>query len=243
MTPRSRSSNFARFRVGIVRFPGTNCDFDTWDAVSTLSNLEPVWLSHRTRRADHLSAVILPGGFSYGDYLRTGSIAAKSPVMDLVADLALSGHPVLGICNGFQILSEAGLLPGTLLQNSGRTFLCREEPLVIENTQTPFTNLFLPGSPISLPIAHQEGRYFLGSDQLQELENRGQILLRYGNNPNGSLREIAGVTNQTGNVVGLMPHPERRIRSIFGRPDGLHFFQSLSLYLERKSLLTPLPNH
>ncbi len=223
-------------RVGIVQFPGTNCDLDTWEAVESIPNLTPVFLSHRDRRVPDLEAVILPGGFSYGDYLRTGSIAAKSPVMELVGDLAAAGVPILGICNGFQILTEAGLLPGTLLQNSGRTFLCREESLVIENCHTPFTSLFEPGTPLTLPIAHQEGRYFLDPDQLHELEENAQVLVRYARNPNGSLREIAGVVNKRGNVVGLMPHPERRVRALFGKPDGLLFFQSLSLFLERQLL-------
>ena len=227
-----------RHHVGIIRFPGTNCDLDTWEAISLVPGLAPVWVSHKEKNSGDLAAIILPGGFSYGDYFRTGAIAARSPVMDLVGDFAQKGHPVLGICNGFQILAEAGILPGTLLPNSGRTFLCQEESLVIENCRTPFTGLFDPGTPVTLPIAHQEGRFFIDPDRLQEIEKKGQVLLRYLKNPNGSLREIAGLTNVTGNVVGLMPHPERRASSLFGRPDGLLFFQSLALYLERQSLRT-----
>ncbi|MCL4485153.1 MAG: phosphoribosylformylglycinamidine synthase subunit PurQ [Nitrospirae bacterium] len=228
----------SRHRVGIVRFPGTNCDLDTWEAVSLIPELEPVWISHKDRQGSDLSAIILPGGFSYGDYLRTGIIAARSPVMDMVGSFAENGLPVLGICNGFQILVEAGILPGTLLPNSGRTFLCQEEALVMENCRTPFTTLFVPGTPLTLPIAHQEGRFFIDPDQLQEIEKKGQVLLRYLNNPNGSEREIAGLANGAGNVVGLMPHPERRVRSLFGRPDGLAFFRSLALHLDRQKLRT-----
>ncbi len=233
----------SRHRVGIVRFPGTNCDLDTWDAISLIPELEPVWISHKDRQGEDLAALVLPGGFSYGDYLRTGIIAARAPVMEMVGSFADRGRPVLGICNGFQILAEAGILPGTLLPNGGRTFLCQEESLVLENCRTPFTNLFLPGTPVTLPIAHQEGRYFIDPDQLQEIEKRGQILLRYLKNPNGSEREIAGVTNRSGNVVGLMPHPERRVRTLFGRPDGLLFFRSLALHLERQNsrAVQPIP--
>ena len=216
-----------RFPVGIVRFPGTNCDGDTWEAVSLLPELEPVWVGHRQTGDSGLSAMILPGGFSYGDYLRTGAIAAIAPVMRLVAAFAEAGMPVLGICNGFQILTEAGLLPGVLLPNSGRSFLCQEERLVVERTETPFTALFQPGDRIALPIAHQEGRFAIDPGDLQTLEENGQVLLRYGVNPNGSIHGIAGVTNPRGNVAGLMPHPERRARSGGHSTDGLPFFQSL----------------
>ncbi|EQD25101.1 MAG: phosphoribosylformylglycinamidine synthase subunit PurQ [Nitrospirae bacterium] len=233
----------SRHRVGIVRFPGTNCDLDTWEALSLVPGLEPLWLSHKEKNAGDLEAIILPGGFSYGDYLRTGAIAARAPVMDLVGDFAEKGHPVLGICNGFQILAEAGILPGTLLPNRGRTFLCQDESLVMENCRTPFTAFFDPGTPITLPIAHQEGRFFIDSDQLQEIEKKGQVLLRYQKNPNGSLREIAGLANERGNVVGLMPHPERRAFSLFGKNDGLLFFRSLALALDRQSLPTSSPVH
>ncbi|MGC8500802.1 MAG: phosphoribosylformylglycinamidine synthase subunit PurQ [Leptospirillia bacterium] len=227
------------FRIGIIRFPGTNCDLDTWEAVALVPGLAPTWISHRDRSLDGIDAVILPGGFSYGDYLRTGIIAARSPVMDAVGQFAEKGHPVLGICNGFQILAEAGLLPGTLLQNSGRTFLCREEGISVEQTRTPFTLFFSPGARIRLPIAHQEGRFHADPDTLVELEAKGQVLCRYNANPNGSLRDIAGVTNAEGTIAGLMPHPERRMRGA-STTDGLPFFQSLAAWLSGERDISPL---
>jgi phosphoribosylformylglycinamidine synthase len=231
-----------QFRVGIIRFPGTNCDLDTWESVALVPGLNPVWVSHRERTDPGLSALILPGGFSYGDYLRTGSIAAQAPVMNLVIDYANQGLPVLGICNGFQILAETGLLPGVLLTNRNRTFICQEENLVIDRVDTPFTALFSPGSRIVLPIAHQEGRFFLDPDQLQEIERNGQILLRYSTNPNGSSHSIAGVTSPSGNVAGLMPHPERRARwSAFSSTDGFPFFQSLFLWLSKHAMPQEVP--
>ena len=225
------------FHVGIIRFPGTNCDLDTWEALSLVPGLLPRWVGHRERSLEGLDAIILPGGFSYGDYLRTGIIAARSPVMEAVGTFAEKGLPVLGICNGFQILAEAGLLPGTLLQNSGRTFLCRDEGLFVEPTRTPFTLFFSPGARIRLPIAHQEGRFYADPDLLLELETKGQILCRYQDNPNGSLRDIAGITNAQGNVAGLMPHPERRMVGEGAAAHGRLFFQSLAAWLsgERES--------
>ncbi len=231
------------YRVGIIRFPGTNCDIDTWEALTLVPDLAPVWVSHRENNDPDLSALILPGGFSYGDYLRTGSIAAQSPVMNLVTDYARRGKPVLGICNGFQILSEAGLLPGVLLTNNSRTFLCQEEGLVVDRTDTPFTGLFAPGTRIALPIAHQEGRFFLDPDQLQEIERSGQVLVRYSKNPNGSVHDIAGVTNSAGNVAGLMPHPERRTRGGLSAPYGFPFFQSLALWLSKHLSDKENPTH
>jgi len=243
MPPDSGSAENTRFRVGIVQFPGTNCDIDTWESVSLVSGLDPVWVSHRETGDPGLSALVLPGGFSYGDYLRTGAIAAQAPVMNLVREYASKGKPVLGICNGFQILAEAGLLPGVLLPNSSRTFLCQEETLVVERVDTPFTSTFSPGSRIALPIAHQEGRFFLDPGSLQKIEQEGQVLVRYSRNPNGSLHDIAGITNPSGNVVGLMPHPERRTRSGFHSTDGFPFFQSLSLWLDRYAPATTASTH
>ena len=228
------------FHIGIIRFPGTNCDRDTWEAVSLVPGLHPRWVGHRDRTLDGLDAIILPGGFSYGDYLRTGIIAARSPVMEAVGTFAEKGLPVLGICNGFQILAEAGLLPGTLLPNSGQTFLCREDGLSVEQTRTPFTLLFSPGARIRLPIAHQEGRFYADPGVLLELEGNGQILCRYQDNPNGSLRNIAGITNAAGNVAGLMPHPERRMRGEGASAHGRLFFQSLALWLSGERESSPL---
>ncbi len=228
------------YHVGIIRFPGTNCDLDTWEAVSLVPDLVPRWVGHRDRSLEGLDAVILPGGFSYGDYLRTGIIAARSPVMDAVGVFAEKGLPVLGICNGFQILAETGLLPGTLLQNSGQTFLCRDDGLSVEQTRSPFTLLFSPGARIRLPIAHQEGRFYADTDTLLQLETNGQILCRYQDNPNGSLRDIAGITNAAGNVAGLMPHPERRMYGEGASAHGRLFFQSLALWLSGERETSPL---
>ena len=228
------------YHIGIIRFPGTNCDLDTWEAVSLVPDLVPRWVGHRDRSLEGLDAVILPGGFSYGDYLRTGIIAARSPVMDAVGSFAEKGLPVLGICNGFQILAETGLLPGTLLQNSGQTFLCRDEGLSVEQTRSPFTLLFSPGARIRLPIAHQEGRFYADTDTLLQLEANGQILCRYQDNPNGSLRDIAGITNAAGNVAGLMPHPERRMYGEGASAHGRLFFQSLALWLSGERETSPL---
>lgn len=222
------------FRVGIVQFPGTNCDKDTWEAVLSVSGLEPFWIHYQTETIRETDAVILPGGFSYGDYLRTGAMAAQTPVMTAIRKFAREGKPVLGICNGFQILAEAGLLPGVLLINSSRSFICEESPVVALTSRTPFTSIIPEGTKISLPIAHQEGRYFLPEDKLQEIEASGQVVFRYVNNPNGSVHDIAGVSNSEGNVLGLMPHPERRIRHSSPSRDGLFFFESLLISLRNR---------
>lgn len=196
----------------------------------TLPELEPVWVSYTSTELSGFDAVILPGGFSYGDYLRTGAISAQAPVINAIRTFAESGKPVLGICNGFQILVEAKLLPGALLMNASRSFICEETPLVVQSTRTPFTSLLPMGTRLSLPIAHQDGRYFLSDNELREMEQNGQVVFRYLSNPNGSIHDIAGVSNHSGNVVGLMPHPERRIRSTSG-VDGLLLFESLLISL------------
>jgi phosphoribosylformylglycinamidine synthase I len=219
--------NSERFRVGILRFPGTNCDFDTFEAVRNVPGLEAAWIGHTETDLDHVDAVILPGGFSYGDYLRTGAVAAQAPVIESVRGFAGAGKPVLGICNGFQILVEARILPGVLLVNSSRSFICEETPLVVQNPRTPFTSLLSEGGRLSLPIAHQEGRFYLPDRDLKELERRGQVVFRYLKNPNGSANDIAGISNPEGNVVGLMPHPERRSRSTAPGTGGYLVFESL----------------
>nr|WP_203225122.1 phosphoribosylformylglycinamidine synthase subunit PurQ [Leptospirillum ferriphilum] len=229
-------------RVGIVQFPGTNCDFDTWEAVRSVSGLEPSWLSYQTDSVREIDAVILPGGFSYGDYLRTGAMAAQTPVMKAIRKFAQEGHPVLGICNGFQILVETGLLPGALLINASRSFICEDSPVVSLTSRTPFTSIIPEGTRITLPIAHQEGRYYLPEDKLRNIEASGQVVFRYANNPNGSIHDIAGVSNPEGNVVGLMPHPERRIRHSSSPPDGLLFFESLLISLRNRMFQRTAPD-
>ncbi|MEO7229685.1 MAG: phosphoribosylformylglycinamidine synthase subunit PurQ, partial [Candidatus Limnocylindrales bacterium] len=218
-------------RIGVVVFPGSNCDRDTMHALD-LAGAEPVELWHETADLQGAAGVILPGGFAYGDYVRAGVIARFSPVMRSIADFAANGGLVLGICNGFQVLAEAGLVPGALLRNRELRFLGRDVHIAIEQPGTPFTHLAGPRRPLRLPIAHGEGCYYADAALLDELEAQGQVLFRYVRadgsvagetddpaNPNGSLRAIAGVINAAGNVAGLMPHPERASEAVLGSDD------------------------
>ncbi|MDO4612808.1 MAG: phosphoribosylformylglycinamidine synthase subunit PurQ [Actinomycetaceae bacterium] len=206
-------------RVGVVTFPGTLDDQDARRAVR-LAGGEPVPLWHKDADLHGVDAVILPGGFSYGDYLRCGAISRFSPVMEAVIEAAGRGMPVLGICNGFQVLCEAHLLPGALVRNSGQTFLCRDQRLVVENADTAWTTRFESGQVITVPLKHGEGSYQAEPAEIERLEGEGQIVFRYeGDNPNGSAHNIAGVTNAAGNVVGLMPHPEHAVEPGFGPDD------------------------
>jgi phosphoribosylformylglycinamidine synthase len=216
-------------QVAVITFPGSNCDADLRHAVDLVDGLESRAVWHKESSLEGASAVLLPGGFSYGDYLRCGAIARFSPIMAEVMRFAREGRPVLGICNGFQILTEAGLLPGALLDNSGQKFLCQTVDLRVEGRETPFTRTTGEGAQLSLPIAHQEGRYFADQETLARLEGEGQIVFRYrGGAPNGSERDIAGICSAAGNVVGLMPHPERVVEPELGGTDGLSFFQGLA---------------
>jgi len=213
-------------RVGVVRFPGSNCDADAHHAVE-LAGAEALYLWHEEADLHGSDAVILPGGFAYGDYLRAGVIARFSPIMRSVADAAARGVPVLGICNGFQVLAEAGLLPGALLRNEGLRFVSRWVALRLEGRRTPFTAALPEGIVLRMPVAHGEGRYYDVPAALDDLEREGRVVFRYLDNPNGSLRDIAGVRNATGNVLGLMPHPERADEPLLGSADGLLVFRSL----------------
>ncbi len=213
-------------RVGVVRFPGSNCDADAFHAVE-LAGAEAVYLWHEEPDLAGSDAIVLPGGFAYGDYLRAGVIARFSPVMRSVADAAARGVPVLGICNGFQILAEAHLLPGALLRNEGLRFVHRWVSLRLEDRATPFTAALSDGAVLRMPVAHGEGRYFDDPAALDSLERGGRVVFRYLDNPNGSLRDIAGVRNETGNVLGLMPHPERAADALLGSADGMLLFRSL----------------
>lgn len=217
-------------KFGVVTFPGSNGDHDALSAIELGLGEEvaPVW--HKDRSVEGFDALIVPGGFSYGDYLRAGAIARFSPIMDAVAEFAAAGKPVLGICNGFQILTEAGLLPGTLLRNQSLSFSCKWVNVRVETDRTPFTQTLDPGTVLRIPIAHGEGRYFVDPETLELLKARDQIVFRYTDpngatteeaNPNGSIDNIAGVCNEAGNVVGLMPHPERAYDAILGGADGL----------------------
>ncbi|WP_433341109.1 phosphoribosylformylglycinamidine synthase subunit PurQ [Streptomyces sp. CA-253872] len=216
-------------RIGVVTFPGTLDDRDTQRAVR-IAGAEAVPLWHRDKDLKQVDAVVLPGGFSYGDYLRAGAISRFSPVMESVIAEAKSGMPVLGICNGFQVLTEAHLLPGAMLQNDRMRFVCREQKLRVENAGTAWTTEFTAGQEIRIPLKNMDGRYTADERTLDALEAEGRVVFRYvGTNPNGSLRDIAGVTNEAGNVVGLMPHPEHAVEPLIGSggTDGLGFFTSI----------------
>jgi phosphoribosylformylglycinamidine synthase subunit PurQ / glutaminase len=216
-------------RIGVVTFPGSLDDGDARNAVTAVGG-EAVPLWHADEDVRGVDAVVLPGGFSYGDYLRCGAVAHRAPVMRAVADLARGGGPVLGICNGFQVLCEAGLLPGALLRNEGLRFVCRDVPLTIENAATPWTRAYEPGETIIVPVKNGEGRYHADEATLDQLEAEGRVVARYalGTNPNGSVRDIAGVCDAAGNVVGLMPHPEHAVDpALVGGTDGRGFFASV----------------
>jgi phosphoribosylformylglycinamidine synthase len=225
-------------RFGIIRFPGSNCDVDCERAVVEGLGHEAVYIWHKDASLGHLDAVLLPGGFSYGDHLRAGAIARFSPIMPAVVEFALSGAPVIGICNGFQVLCEAHLLPGALIRNRGLRFRHTEVILRVERTDTALTAVCAPGQLLRLPIAHGEGQYVADPATLDSLETEGRVVFRYVDtagevtaaaNPNGSQRGIAGICNEAGNVVGLMPHPERAMSAMLGSADGLPLFRSLEV--------------
>ncbi|GGN49064.1 phosphoribosylformylglycinamidine synthase subunit PurQ [Novosphingobium indicum] len=215
------------FRSAVITFPGSNCDRDMADALEKVSGTAP----HRVWHGDHdlpegLDFIALPGGFSYGDYLRCGAIASRSPVMQAVIAAAEKGVPVLGVCNGFQVLTESGLLPGALLRNSVIRFVCRDATLKVENAQSLFTSGYEAGQEIVIPVAHHDGNYFADDETLDRLEGEGRVAFRYAENVNGSARAIAGVLNAAGNVLGMMPHPERAIETTHGGTDGRALFES-----------------
>ncbi|ACF11234.1 phosphoribosylformylglycinamidine synthase I [Chlorobaculum parvum NCIB 8327] len=230
----------ADLNVGVVVFPGSNCDHDTEYAVASFSGVKPVMLWHNEHDLKGCDAIILPGGFSYGDYLRCGSIARFSPIMREVIDFAGQGRPVLGICNGFQVLVESGLLEGALIRNAGRKFICRQSTISVVNNSTIFTDRYEKGEVLRVPVAHGEGNYYASVETIDSLESNGQVVFRYtdaeGNataeaNFNGSLNNIAGITNKQGNVLGLMPHPERASEELLGSGDGRRVFESLFAHL------------
>lgn len=213
--------------LGIVVFPGSNCDRDVQWAASGCLGLNSRFLWHEDRDLAGVDAVVLPGGFSYGDYLRCGAIARFSPVLEAVHAFAEAGGPVLGICNGFQVLTEMGLLPGALTRNANLHFLCEPVALTVQPGHCRWLSGYGAGETITLPIAHGEGRYQLDADGLEDLEQAGQVVLRYASNPNGSVGDVAGVTNRAGNVLGLMPHPERACDPGTGGIDGRRLLASL----------------
>lgn len=214
-------------KVGVIVFPGSNCDHDAWYAVQHNLGQQAEFIWHDSTSLGDIDAVILPGGFSYGDYLRCGAIAHLSPVMNAVKKFAADGGLVLGVCNGFQILTESGLLPGALLRNRGLQFICKDVHLRVESTDSPFTNQLAKGSVLRIPIAHGDGQYFAEPATLDELEADDRVAFRYVDNPNGSARDIAGIFNKQRNVLGLMPHPERACDPLMGSTDGLGVFHSM----------------
>jgi len=214
-------------RAGVVVFPGSNCDRDAAKALARATGHEAVMLWHAETELPDLDLIVLPGGFSYGDYLRTGAMAAHSPILNEVIARAKKGVRVIGICNGFQILCESGLLPGVLLRNESLRFVCKPVRLKVENNQTDFTRLYQKGQEVSIPVAHGEGNYFAEAETIQKLEDTGRVVFRYIENPNGSLHDIAGILNEAGNVLGMMPHPERVAEPLHGGTDGATLFDSL----------------
>jgi phosphoribosylformylglycinamidine synthase len=211
-------------KIAVVRFPGSNCDADALAAAAG-AGAEAVYVWHRSTDLEGADAVVLPGGFSYGDYLRPGAIARFSPVMRAVAAHAAAGRPLLGICNGFQILCEAELLPGALVRNGGLSFVCRPVRVRVESDTTPFTARYRPGQCLTMPVAHGDGRFVADQATLEQLEREERVIFRYvGGNPNGAMRDIAGIANEERNVVGLMPHPERASDALLGSRDGAAMF-------------------
>ena len=230
-------------KFGVIVFPGSNCDHDAYYAIEAAAKQPVTFLWHESHDLQNCDAVIVPGGFAYGDYLRTGAIAAFAPIMESVKKFAKSGGLVLGICNGFQILCEAGLLPGALLRNAGLKYICRQVWLRCENADTPFTNTLQRGQVVQIPIGHMEGNYFCDAETLATLKKNNRVIFRYCSeqgeiaaaaNPNGSLDSIAGIANEGKNVLGMMPHPDRSSEALLGSADGLKIFQAMAAALVAK---------
>ncbi|MBM7650172.1 phosphoribosylformylglycinamidine synthase [Bacillus ectoiniformans] len=214
-------------KFAVIVFPGSNCDVDMFHAVKDElgENVDYVW--HDADDLSEYDGILLPGGFSYGDYLRSGAIAHNSTVMNEVKKAAEAGKPILGVCNGFQILLESGLLPGAMLRNKNLKFICKPSVLQVENNETMFTSLYEQGEKVTVPVAHGEGNYYCDEETLKQLKENNQIVFTYSDNLNGSLSDIAGITNKEGNVLGMMPHPERAVDELLGSADGLKLFQSI----------------
>lgn len=223
-------------KFGVLVFPGSNCDIDLYLAIKDIIQEEVDYIRHTATDLSEYDAILIPGGFSYGDYLRCGAIARFSSVMDEVAKFSKAGKPVFGTCNGFQILTEAGLLPGVLLKNDNLKFVCQTQAIKVANSQSLFTSQYHQDEVLALPIAHGEGNYYCDEETLEELKKNNQIIFTYdGNNPNGSLENIAGITNKEGNVLGMMPHPERAMEELLGSDSGRKLFLSMVDYLRKVS--------
>jgi phosphoribosylformylglycinamidine synthase subunit PurQ / glutaminase len=226
-------------KFAVIVFPGSNCDVDMYHAIKDELGEEVEYVWHDADHLDEFDGILLPGGFSYGDYLRSGAIARFSNVMKAIQQAAEAGKPILGVCNGFQILLEAGLLPGAMRRNHSLKFMCRPVELRVENHETMFTSMYEKDEMITIPIAHGEGNYYCDEETLKQLIDNRQIVFRYhGENPNGSLADIAGIINEKGNVLGMMPHPERAVDELLGSADGLKLFQSIVKYWREAHVVT-----
>ncbi|MAW80881.1 MAG: phosphoribosylformylglycinamidine synthase I [Parvularcula sp.] len=214
-------------KTAVIVFPASNCDRDIAVALEKATGAKPAMVWHGDTDIPDSDLIALPGGFSYGDYLRAGAMAAKSPIMQSIIEKAKAGVPVIGVCNGFQVLCETGLLPGALMRNAGLDFVCRDVSLKVENNQSIFTRGFDKGAYVTFPVAHHDGNYFADEETLDRIEGEGRVAFRYVDNPNGSARDIAGLINDAGNVLGMMPHPERMISPLLGGMDGAAFFKGL----------------
>lgn len=214
-------------KVAVIQFPGSNCDSDCYHASKNIMNWETEIVWHENRNLDPYDLIILPGGFSYGDYLRAGAIARFSPIIEALHKANEKNKLIVGICNGFQILTESGLLPGALMRNQQLNFICQYVPLIVKNANTKFSTNYNFEQMIQIPIAHGEGNYQIDLDGLEKLKKQNQIVFKYAQNPNGSIDDIAGICNEKGNVLGMMPHPERCVESLLGGIDGINFFRSI----------------
>lgn len=222
-------------KFGVIVFPGSNCDQDCFAVIANVLKRPVEFVWHKGTKLSNFDCIILPGGFSYGDYLRCGAIARFSPIMEEIIKFAQSGGLIIGICNGFQILLEAGLLPGAMLRNTSLHFICQYIELRVENTATAFTAQYLPGQVVRMPIAHNEGNYYIDEKGLANLQKNQQIVFRYVTNPNGAMDDIAGIVNERGNILGMMPHPERSSEPILGSQDGRFIFEGIVKWLQEKS--------
>ena len=215
-------------KTAVITFPASNCDRDAAVALEKVTGEKPVMVWHRENELPQgIDFVVLPGGFSYGDYLRCGAMASRSPIVKDLVEKANKGLAVAGFCNGFQVLTESGLLPGALMRNKGLKFVCRPEKLKITNSNSRYTSKYGATTDVTFPVAHHDGNYFADDETLNKLEKRGQVIFRYADNPNGSARDIAGICNEAGNVFGMMPHPERAIDPLHGGTDGINLFKSI----------------
>lgn len=225
-------------KFAVIVFPGSNCDLDMFHAIQDELGEEVTYVWHDETSLDGFDAILLPGGFSYGDYLRSGAIARFSPIMKAVEEAAAAGKPVLGVCNGFQVLLEAGLLPGAMRRNAKLTFICKQTELEVKQGNTLFTQNYEQGSTITIPVAHGDGNYYCDDETLKKLQANNQIVFTYKEDINGSIENIAGITNEQGNVLGMMPHPERAVEELLGSKDGLKLFQSIVKHWREQHAIT-----